>query len=291
MKDHPDFDELINSYRNIDFSAESQNKENIHRKLLAQMENQGRMQMKRKKRTSILVYVAAVSIVFTFTMSAYGQEIIHTIKEFSLGQYAHYYSQDQPLAAEPLPQELAGKLFDRKGNVITQPPKDGIFYNQNGERVVIEREDSGAEYLIITKAEADRRAKENVTAFYRLEEAKPHFAEAFLMPAYLPEGYAFDRAEFYNGDDGKPEKGSDYMSLYFGNGEGKAEITIMLRVLNEETGITSGGNDVEEITVGDHKAILFGKGLDIEIDGILYSLYANEDVSREETIRMAESLN
>lgn len=251
--------------------------------------------MNKKIKRRIFGYAAAACMVFVFSTSAYGQEIFQVVKNISLGKFSHYTQEEYvgglPEHA-PLPKELEGKLFDQAGNVISQPPADGKFYNESGQRVFVEQADGRDGYVILTKEQKKQQDKNIVTAFYTLEEARPYFAGRFSTPSYLPEGYRFDRAEVYNNEKGQAEKDSFYLNIYYSNDQGKEEITTMLRVLNEETEIASGGTEyVEELTIGKHKAVRMGNGLDIEIDGILYSLYANDDVSKEEIVLMAESLN
>ena len=108
------------------------------------------------------------------------------------------------------------------------------------------------------------------------------------IPTYLPEGYSFDRAEFYPDENGEV-KDSKYISLYFTNKKGD-EIFIQERLADEETGYEGGAMDLQEIQINGVTGILSdGHCLDWENNGRLHCLIGRK-VDGEELIKIAETM-
>lgn len=111
-----------------------------------------------------------------------------------------------------------------------------------------------------------------------------------LLPSYQPEGYTFDRAEFYKDEQGVV-KDSKYITIYYKNQATGKEIFLQQRHADKETAY-SGAFDakIEATKVNDADAIMIGEhSVDWEANGVIYSLTAKE-LDREEVLKIAESI-
>ncbi|WP_127541229.1 DUF4367 domain-containing protein [Paenibacillus illinoisensis] len=108
------------------------------------------------------------------------------------------------------------------------------------------------------------------------------------LPQYLPEGYAFDRAEFYRDEE---EVSGKYVNLHFTNKETKGSIYMQQRLPDEESAFETGTDGkIEELQLNGVKAILMDdRTLLWETKDALYSL-SSGSVNRSEIIRIAESI-
>ncbi len=128
----------------------------------------------------------------------------------------------------------------------------------------------------------------NVVVEKDIEKLNSYLCFTVNIPAYLPEGYGFDRAEFYPGEDGEV-KDSKYITLYFTNEQGE-EIFLQERFADEETGYGSGAEDLQAVDLnGVPAALSDGHSLDWENNGLLYSLIAH-DIDTEELLNIAKSM-
>ena len=108
-----------------------------------------------------------------------------------------------------------------------------------------------------------------------------------ILPSYLPEGYEFDRAEFFRDENGLVEN-SKYISLYFTNDETGEYIYMQQRFADEETAYETGGQKVEQLKINGADAILYDNNLDWEDNGVIYMLNGR-GISRDQLIKTAES--
>ncbi|WP_049895116.1 DUF4367 domain-containing protein [Paenibacillus antibioticophila] len=208
------------------------------------------------------------------------------IKTLSLG-----YIEIQQVEPEniPVPYELQGKIFDEHGNALTQMSvSDQKVYTADGEEIA-----GYSDGVIITKQDAERDLKDiGMTTIHDAAKLNDYTNFEVKVPAYLPEGYQFERAEQYNNDDGLPAP--EYINLYYRNTQGQ-ELKLFQREASEETAYgLSTESRVEEIEINGQPAALIGdSSIDWQSDGVLYSLAADktgQSLNKEELIKIAESI-
>jgi hypothetical protein len=113
------------------------------------------------------------------------------------------------------------------------------------------------------------------------------------MPAYLPAGFAFHRVSYYGESQAevKARGGAEkHMNVYFTNGS--AEIKMSLLYMDEDTAFiaTMTNTDMQEIKIDGHVAVVKNKSLDMLVGDVLYTFYSDDNVSMDELIKAAESL-
>ena len=107
-----------------------------------------------------------------------------------------------------------------------------------------------------------------------------------LFPETLPEGYAFDRADFFKNDDGTVSE--KYLQMYYLNGD--KEIFIEERYLDEETAFSTGtGDDLQEVEVNGVKGALDETSITWVKDGICYTVIGH-DLSQAQLMDLANSM-
>ncbi|GIO44426.1 DUF4367 domain-containing protein [Paenibacillus apis] len=212
------------------------------------------------------------------------------IKTLSLG-YIEIQQVEPQLEGENIsvPYELQGKIFDEHGNALTQMSvSTQKVYTADGEEIEEYRDG-----VIITKQDAERDLNEiGMTTIHDAAKLNDHTNFEVKVPAYLPEGYQFERAEQYNNDDGLPAP--EYINLYYRNTQGQ-ELKLFQREASEETAYgLSTESRVEEIEINGQPAALIGNSsIDWQSDGVLYSLAADktgQSLNKEELIKIAESI-
>ncbi|MFM1653267.1 DUF4367 domain-containing protein [Brevibacillus sp. B_LB10_24] len=111
-----------------------------------------------------------------------------------------------------------------------------------------------------------------------------------LLPSYHPEGYIFDRAEFYQDEQGGVSN-SKYINIYYKNQVTGEEIFMQQRQADEETAFGAAtSNKIEAIKMNGVEAVLTGEHtIDWEANGVLYSMSA-KGLQPEEIIKVAESV-
>lgn len=214
-------------------------------------------------------------------------KIINTL---SLG-YIEIQQVEPQLEGESIsvPYELQGKIFDEHGNELTQMSvSTQKVYTADGEEIEEYRDG-----VIITKQDAENSLKEiGITTIHDAARLNDHTKFEVLVPAYLPQGYEFERAEQYNNDDGLPAP--EYITLYYRNTQGQ-ELMLFQREASEETAYEfSTDSRVEEIEINGQPAALIGDAsIDWQSDTVLYSLVADKtgpSLNKEELIKIAESI-
>ncbi|WP_079912612.1 DUF4367 domain-containing protein [Paenibacillus sp. 32352] len=111
-----------------------------------------------------------------------------------------------------------------------------------------------------------------------------------LLPSYQPEGYVFDRAEFYKDEQGVVS-GSKYINIYYKQPATGKQIFMQQRHADEETAFgLSTTNKIEAIQIHGVDAVMTGEhSIDWETNGVLYSLTA-KGLEKDEVIKIAESI-
>jgi hypothetical protein len=304
--DHTDNNRPLEELLKTDFSQESNSKEKMLNQLLLKIEEQKCSVNKKENFTmkksfikpAFVAAVIAVSII-GLAMTSYGQDFYRVIKEVLVGEHARYIVTEQTGAqadVPALPDELKGKLYDRDGNVLEQFPENGEIYNRNGEKLILQSvyTGDGNKLAALTEKEYDELQKsklDDYTVMTDFEEAKSYLSFDFSLPAYLPEGYVFDRIRLYNDETGKPIKNCDYADVYFTNGDHARDIYLQLRLMNEETAYEASIGNVEEIDINGNKGVIGEGSIDVEIDGVMYMIRVHASgIDNEQLIKMAESI-
>ena len=274
------------------FSKDS-NKEAVFNKALKNIneykgDNIMKSSRKSKRLTTIAASITLVCVVsVSLTQTSFGQDIMgKVIKKISLGHIGAVQEEASKQESFAVPSELKGKIFDKDGNEIKEFSKKykGKFYTSNGEEI---EDISGG--VITTVAEYEKERKETTLVVKNSDELNKYTCFNVILPSYLPEGYEFDRAEFYKNEDGVV-KGTKYIDLYFKNGI--KEIFMQQRFADKSTGYVDGTDGkIEKIKVNDVDAILMdNRNIDWEYNGVIYGISGRGEVTKSELIKIAESI-
>lgn len=274
---------------NKDFSKSS-NKKAVYEKTLKNIEESDGGEIMKKSNKIKCPVVAAVAVCImsiSLMQSSFAQEVAEkVINKISLGHIS--VVQTESIETAPVPDNLKGKIFDRHGKPITVFSKenDGPYYTAKGEKI-----DSFSNNEIITEAEQEKMDEENILIVKDSKKLNDYTCFNVILPRYLPEGYKFDRAEFYKNEKGNVS-GTKYVSLYFTNEKTGKYIFMQERFADKETGYEeSTEGKIEKIKINGVDAIMSNdRGIDWEANGTLYSLSGRGEILRNEIIKIAESI-
>ncbi|MFM9332286.1 DUF4367 domain-containing protein [Paenibacillus mesotrionivorans] len=209
------------------------------------------------------------------------RSVVHTI---SLGHITVSQMEETRPETMPFPAELKGKIFTKDGKLVEEwAGHEKPFYTAEGEEIA-----GVTNGEIITRKQMEA---EPAPEIIRIEDASviPEYT-AFKagLPAYVPEGFVFDRAEVY-------KKGDKYLDVYYLNPATGKTIHIQERLADEETAYAmSTEHKVEQVRVSGVDAVIIGgKTIDWEKDGVLYSIMTGKSgvkLDNSQLIRMAESI-
>ena len=285
-------DELLNIEKKLmdnDFSKYS-NKENVFNETLKSLDKyKGEDNMKKSKYlTNTVASLALVCLLsVSITQTSFGQNLADKVlKTISLGHITFVKVEEDKREVIPVPEKLKGKIFDKKGNPIEEVSKEyeGKFYTANGEEIYESKEDG----VIITLAEYEKDRKQSTLTVKDSNDVNKYTCFNVILPSYLPKGYKFDRAEFYKDEEGRV-KDSKYIDIIFKNGN--KEIYMQQRFADEETAYATGANDTtEEIKINGIDAVIDDRNIDWEANNTLYSIMGKGNITKNELIRMAESI-
>ena len=250
---------FLEECRKIDFSADSANRErNLEMLKMKQLyiEEEREIVMKKKMRKPIMVVIAAVVSLLCLSMVVYGDELMESFKGVEFSNF-FYYATDLELEDG----EAGGGIeITRVGGYGVHKPAVSAVYGG----VLVED----------------------------LQEAQSYFFGDFLVPSYLPEGYAYETVKFDVANEENVAAKTDaskYMTMYFYNG--KDRISINVRYLDETSGVVIGGGKYyQEITINGRKAVLDAGGLSTQIGDVMYWMAVGEEMDVQEVIRMVESM-
>lgn len=280
--------ELGKTLSNNDFSKNS-DKEKIYNRSLENMKKY-RGEDKMKKSKKIIIKAASFALIcilgVTTMRTSFAQELVDKVVSFiSIGHVTVY---EDPVHNKGevilVPEELKGKIFDKDGNPIEEitvgnPP---AIYTADGEKIAfIETETM----KIVTDAEVER--ENNNLVVEDVDKLNDYTCFEVILPKYLPDGYEFDRAEFFR-DENEVVENTKYISMYFTNNETEEFIYMQQRFADEETAYETGGQKVEKIKINGVDAILYDNSLDWEDNGVIYMLNGR-GIPRDELIKTAES--
>lgn len=287
-KEYLELLELGKMLADKDFTSETGKKRVRYMIFNSVNENKGGNIMKKFINRNITAKVASLVLVAVlavpFSQTAFAQNIVENVKKvFKLEHVEVFVDDFSDMEPQELPEELKGKIFDADGNEMTvlDPSYKGLYYNEDGESIV-----ETESYKIAPSGES-KKASENLIE-KNPDKLNDYTRFEVKLPKYLPEGYAFDRAEFFK-DENQVVENSKYISLYFTK-EGSDEIIYMQqRFADEETAYSAGGLNVKEVKVGEVDGILYDNSLDWEGDGVIYAMTA-KGLSESDMIRVAESI-
>ncbi len=284
--------DFIKKCRNIDFSAESINQEKNLEILKTKLLNLDKERdiIMNKKIKKPMAFVAVVASLLCLSMAVYGQDLVRIIKTITLGNYAQYNVVEYSGDAVPLPENLAGQLFDKDGKALISYPENNVMYNANGQEVTVYFDEIGAK--IATIEEFEKMHDFTTVDFYDMKEGQSYFISDTLMPTYLPDGYSFKNISFYVDSKEKlsTEDGANkYMNVYYSNG--KDEIYSQVRFMDEESAFgSSASENIQKTKINGHDVVIDQNELDIQIGDVMYMFFANDKLNVDELVKIAESL-
>ncbi|WP_315119175.1 DUF4367 domain-containing protein [uncultured Clostridium sp.] len=275
-----------------DFSKDS-NKEAVSNRVLKNMnENKGDNNMKKLNKKSYIAKIASVAAVGVISVSlikpAFAREIADKIiKTISLGHISVVQVESSKMENIPVPEEFKGKIFDKHGNKIEIVTKENAedMYAANGEKIA-----NLSNGEIITVEQEKKMRKEGMLELKDANELSDYLCFEAKLPSYLPEGYKFERAELYKRENGDiSDKVTD---LWFVNEKTGKTIYMQQRFASEEMGYADGtAGTVEEIKINGVDAVIIDdKSIDWEYKNVLYGLSGRGNISKDELIKIAESI-
>lgn len=180
---------------------------------------------------------------------------------------------------ERVPEDAAGQVFDKDGNVLNEIKYGEKIYNAKGEVITGSAVD-GATGKTTYFSDED---SESLTIKYNdLNEYENTLA---FSPFVLKDGYKFIEAEGFKSD---TKEKSEYATMYYENNKGQ-KIILSQRISTLENAYEIGGEDVKEVIVDGVKLIYSKNNLDFERDGLLVSINAKE-MNYDEIINIYKDL-
>ncbi|OPJ62609.1 DUF4367 domain-containing protein [Clostridium oryzae] len=193
---------------------------------------------------------------------------------------------DESKQSYPVPDALKGKLFDKDGKEVKELTKENYnnVYTAKGEKIAY----FSADGSIMTEAQEknSRLVTKDINDINKYTEFKA------VVPSYLPDGYVFDRAEFYKDEKGKVS--GKYIDIHFTNIKTCKDIYIQERLNCKETAYVDGSDaPVEKIKINDLDASLMTLenciNIDWQTDKVLFGMNAH-GISADEAKKVAESI-
>lgn len=279
-----EFQDLAIGLSKIDFSKES-NKDFVFNATIKNISCKRNNKINKIKKTGIAV--ASLLIVSTIlAQTTFAKELVdNIIKTISLGHFSAIQYNDSKKEEYIIPDSLKGKIFDKNGNVLEKITKyiDGI-YTKGGEKIVNWNAADGSVTTEKQEKEEEEKAKENTLTITDSSKVNGYTCFEVKLPSYLPDGYKFEKAEFYKDSD-------KYATLYFINQETGKEIYVQQRFACEDTKATlaTDGN-IENIKINGVDAILEDeRNIDWEANNVVYFLSC-KDIGKDEVVKIAESI-
>ncbi len=295
LEEYSELLELGKSLADKDFSKNS-NKEEVFNKTLKNISKyKGESIMKKSNKFKhIITKVASFALVcilgFSAMQTSFAQDVVGKIvKTISLGHIVIYEDEHtEGVEQYPVPDKLKGKIFDKDGNPLEVIPRNiEKIFTVDGEEI------DSVDHLtgeIKTVVEEEKLRQENNLIVKDSGKLNDYTCFNVILPSYLPEGYEFDRAEFYKDENGIVED-SKYISLYFTNGKAEEYIFMNQRFADEETAYEAGGENVEELKINGVDAVMYNdRNIDWEANGVIYGLSGRGKITKDELIKIAGSI-
>lgn len=295
VEDHKDLVEIFEIFESRDFSKQSNKEEVFNRTLKNINKHKGENTVKKSNKfkhpiTKIASFALVGILSISLMQTSFAQDVVgKVLKTISLGHIVVFEDEFPEIESYSVPDKLKGRIFDKDGNPIKEFSKTnpGNVYTADGEQISDVNFKTGE---IITVAESEELMKEQTLIVKDPNELNNYTCFDVILPSYLPEGYKFEKAEFYKDEDGIVEN-SKYISLYFSNEKIGKFIYMQQRFADEETGYATGGSKVEEIKINGVDAIFYSdKNIDWEANGVIYGLSGRGEISKNELIKIAESI-
>ncbi|OAA90282.1 DUF4367 domain-containing protein [Clostridium ljungdahlii] len=288
-----EFNELLEigkTLANRDFS-ENSNKEAVFNKTLKNVNKyKGDNVMKKSNKIKKTAAAAAVFLVVggVFTQTSFAKGLAEkVINRISLGHITA--EQIQEPSQMVIRTNLKGKIFDKNKNPVTVVTKNtGKLYTKSGEEIATIL---NGKIVTVTEAKAeDEKIQNNMLIVKNSSSLNRYTCFNVKLPSYLPEGYKFDRAEFYKGNDGSVSK--EYIDLYFTNAKTEKYISMQQRFASKENKYEDGTDGkIEKVKVNGKDAILCdNRNMNWENNGVLYSLSGRGAFGKAELIKIADSI-
>ena len=192
---------------------------------------------------------------------------------------------------DPVWTRLQTRVLEGNVEVTMKVSDDGITAGTVVTMTTIEGE-MGSDGRIVVEVDGEIQVWQDPLVLYDLDEALALFPgdERPVMPTYLPEGFAFERARFticpINND---LEHAGGQLMITFSNGE--ESFMLEVRRQHERYGFDIWGA-VEEITINGRDALVGSGGLSIHTSPEVRNTFlaSSADLDDATLIRMAESL-
>ncbi len=282
--------ELTRSLYITDFS-EGSNKEAVMRKIKNNLEGKGYYIMNKTAKIRRITVTAAslVLVLVALMQTTFAQELLKKVKNsISLGNITAVQVEHPKQNVYPLPEELKGKIFDKNGKALEAITEEGgELYTADGEKIV-----DFSDGQVITEAEKAKMDQEGKLVVKDCEKLNEYTCFKVILPGYLPDGYKFDRAEFYKDNEGNVSR-TKYINLYFTNAANGNYIFMQQRASDEESAYEiSTDGEIEKAKINGVDAVLIdGRTLDWGYNDILYGLAGKEGhLGKSELIKIAESV-
>lgn len=224
----------------------------------------------KKAATRWAAAAACLVLLAGFSQTAFAKEAINGIlQRISLGNSV-------VLQIDPKNPPKPQPVYDKDGNQIDlkslKPGETVDIYDKDGK--TLGTIGNGA------AANTDRIIEKD------LDKAKERLSFQPLLPAALPSGYSFDRAEFYADENGTVS--GDYVDFYYtGGGE---RIFVQERRNTPEARTETGAETVKKLTINGHDAVMMdGDALEWETDDVSVYIVTQRNLSEEELTAFAES--
>lgn len=280
--------EIGKALTNKDFSKDSKKQSVFNKTVKNISEDKGDNVMKKSNKIKKAVIAAASFVIVcgVFSQTSFAKDLAEkVIKKISLGHITAVQTEPSEVKEVAVPDNLKGKIFDKNKKPLTVVTRDtGKIYTAAGEEI-----ESCVDGKIITVAEA-KKMDENNLIVKDASSLNKYTCFNVKLPSYLPKDYKFDRAEFYKGEKGDISK--KYIDLFFTNEKTGKFIYMQQRFADEETKYATGTDGkMEKVKVNGVDAVIIDdRYIDWEANGVLYSLSGRGEFTKDELIKIAESI-
>lgn len=245
-----------------------------------------------KKCAVIAACAASLAVV---SQTAFAQNLVSgIIKSISTGYNTYVQTENiERPDSVPVPQQLAGQIYDKDGNVLTalSSDRDKIYDKDGNEVIICAKYDDVNEPEItlerVKSADEIPESDESKVIYTSLDDVKDILNFSPKVPEYLPEDYKLLYVTAYREELNSNNISGDYLVLFYSNGE--KILSIHERVINENTKFTASG-DYTEGEINGHSAAITDNEINWEADGVSVTLLGSDAVNGNELIKVAQSI-
>lgn len=267
-----------------DFSKKV-NKNYIYNKCLQKIkEGKGESNMKKIR----LGYkVAAAALAFTlvggsFMQTAFAKDLSCRItKVISFGRIGAVQIKDTSKKSEQVPKELIGKIFDKNGKPITKYTKENRrqLYTSNGEKIVAIKDG---------QIQTEAQLEVSTGRITDINNINKYSCFKVSIPEYIPQGYKFDHADIYKGDNG--EVWDKAILICLKNDKNGDCLYASERLDCPDAQYYDGGKTIQKIKINNVDAVLIdGNTINWTANKCIYSVFAHQ-LTTDEIKKVAESI-